>query len=288
MARVLGIGIATLDWVQVLEQYPPIDSEIRAQQQFLWRGGNATNSLVVLSQLGEQCSWLGTLADDVFAELICADLDRNQVDYSHCPRIQHAVSPASHILLCSESDSRNIVHYRDLRELEIDECISLDFSAWDWIHIEGRNVQTTLTLMSHLQQKYPDVIVSLEIEKPRQGIEQLYDYADHLLFGRQYVSSQGFSSVRPFLEQLQASLTSPKDIVCAWGEQGAMALSIENEYFEVPALDVTVVDTRGAGDVFNAAYIHARINGEGLQQSVEQACLLAGKKCAQQGLDKLV
>ena len=87
MAKVLCIGVATLDWVQVVRQYPVVDSEVRAEQQYLWRGGNATNTLVVLSQLVEQCSWFGTLADDAFADLICADLDLYEINYSLCPRI---------------------------------------------------------------------------------------------------------------------------------------------------------------------------------------------------------
>jgi ketohexokinase len=49
------VGIATLDIINVVDTYPAENSEVRALSQQKVRGGNATNSLVVLSQLGYQC-----------------------------------------------------------------------------------------------------------------------------------------------------------------------------------------------------------------------------------------
>jgi len=285
MTRVLGVGVATLDWIQVVEQYPEVDSELRAEQQYLWRGGNASNTLVVLSQLGEKCSWLGTLADDMFADLICADLDKYHIDYSLCPRVTNSTSPASHILLSHESASRNIVHFRALRELLEQDSLDIDFSKWDWVHFEGRNIAVTLKVMQQLKHQHPNVTVSLEIEKPRDGIEQLYNYADHLLFAKHFVVSQGFKTAESFLGQLQNKLGHSAELICAWGAQGAFALSSGGIYSEVPAIEIKVVDTRAAGDVFNAGYIHACLQGRDTLSSVEQACQLAGKQCGRLGIN---
>lgn len=41
MARVLAIGIATLDIVNLVSVYPTEDSEVRALDQRVTRGGNA-------------------------------------------------------------------------------------------------------------------------------------------------------------------------------------------------------------------------------------------------------
>ncbi len=285
MAKILAIGVATLDWIQVVERYPEIDSELRAQQQILCRGGNATNTLAVLNQLGHRCSWLGTLAGDVFADIICTNLDKNHIDYSFCPQVHDAVSPTSHILLSNETASRNIVHYRSLRELIKSDYENIDFSQWDWIHFEGRNVSETLIMMRDIKRQHSKISISLEIEKPRQDIEQLFNYADHCLFSRDYVNSRGYDSAENFLRDIQSKLTVDQDLICAWGEQGAMLLSSQGEYTQVPALKINVVDTRAAGDVFNAAYIDARLNGKTLLQSVENACYLAAEKCAKFGIE---
>lgn len=287
MAKVLAVGVATLDWIQTVESYPPADSEIRAQQQYIWRGGNATNTLTVLSQLGHQCSWLGTLADDYFADIICKDLQKHRIDYSYCPKIKSAVSPTSHILLSSETASRNIVHYRSLRELLASDYEDMDFSQWDWVHFEGRNIAETLLLMRNLKKHHPGIILSLEIEKPRDNIEQLFQYASHCIFSKHYVYSQGYDSAEKFLQTIRAKLTGKQDLICTWGAAGAMLLSDDGEYQEVAATRVDVIDSRAAGDVFNAAYIDSRLKGETLIKSVENACYLAANKCAQLGIEAL-
>jgi hypothetical protein len=51
MAKILGIGIAALDIINTVDGYPNEDAEVRAINQRVCRGGNATNTLVVLSQL---------------------------------------------------------------------------------------------------------------------------------------------------------------------------------------------------------------------------------------------
>lgn len=288
MAKVLAIGVATLDWIQVVECYPELDSEVRAKQQMLWRGGNATNTLAVLNQLEHNCSWLGTLADDDFAKIICDDLKRNKIDYSYCPCVENSVTPTSHILLSQQTASRNIVHYRSLRELLTSDYEKIDFSVWQWIHFEGRNIAVTLELMQHIKQQYPNIILSLEIEKPREGVEKLFEYADHCLFSRHYANSLGYDSAEKFLRDVQNNLSATQELVCAWGEQGATAISIKGNCCVVPSIDIKVVDSRAAGDVFNAAYIDARLKGHELSPAVEKACYLAGMKCAQLGIDDIV
>jgi len=287
MAKILAVGVATLDWIQVVQRYPVVDSELRAQSQYIWRGGNASNTLTVLSELGHHCSWLGTLADDCFADIICADLEKNNIEYSMSPKIKNSITPTSHILLSKETASRNIIHFRSLRELVFEDTTDTDFSQWDWVHFEGRNILETKRLMQKLKKQHPKIILSLEIEKPRQGIESLFGYADHCLFSRHYVNSNGYDSAEMFLRNTQEQLQGKQDLVCAWGDQGAMLLSSKGEYAEVPASNIDVKDTRAAGDVFNAAYIHAQYNKKSLLQSVEAACYLAGVKCAQLGIENL-
>jgi ketohexokinase len=43
MAKILAVGIATLDIINTVERYPLLDGETRALSQHKTRGGNATN-----------------------------------------------------------------------------------------------------------------------------------------------------------------------------------------------------------------------------------------------------
>ena len=61
MVRVMCVGIATLDIINRVEQYPAEDSEVRALAQSQRMGGNAANTATVLAQLGVQAFWVGNL-----------------------------------------------------------------------------------------------------------------------------------------------------------------------------------------------------------------------------------
>ena len=64
MAKLLGIGNATLDIIHHVDGYPEENSEVRCRERHVRRGGNAANTLVVLSQLGVACSWADVLVDN--------------------------------------------------------------------------------------------------------------------------------------------------------------------------------------------------------------------------------
>ena len=287
MAQILGIGIATLDIINQLDSYPIEDSEVRATAQQITRGGNVTNSLVVLSQLGEQCHWCGVLADDPGSLAIRADLERHQIDFQHCAVIKGTVTPTSYIVLNSSNGSRTIVHYRDLPELDLTTFQACPLDQYQWLHFEGRAVNDTLKMMQFARQQHPQLVISLEVEKPREGIEQLFPHADLLLFSRHYATTQGYRSAPELLQAMRAAAPD-STLVCAWGEDGAYAAEANGEIIHSLAVPQSkIVDSLGAGDTFNAGMIHNLLAKQPLAQALQNSCQLAGLKCAQQGFNDL-
>ncbi len=282
MARVLGVGIATLDIINYLDKYPAEDSEVRADAQQVSRGGNATNTLVVLSQLGEQCDWCGVLADDPGSLVIRQDLEANGVNYHTCQTFQGGTTPTSYIILSRERGSRSIVHYRDLPELDVETFRRCELSQYAWVHFEGRAVEETLTMLRYVKQQYPHLRCSLEVEKPREGIEQLFGEPDLLLFSRHYAEEKGFASAQQLLTSVGPRAPQAM-LVCAWGSEGAYALD-NNNILHIPAfIQPQVIDSLGAGDTFNAGMIHNLLQNQPLGQALQNSCRLAGLKCSQQG-----
>lgn len=287
MPRILAIGIATLDIVNVVPEYPPEDSEVRALSQRVSRGGNATNTLVVLSQLGHRCSWGGLLAEDADSAPILADLQAHAIDLRHCRSLSDGKNPVSYILLSQAAGTRSIVHYRDLPEFDDADFAHIDLTGFDWLHFEGRNVDATRRMLERARRQRPDLPVSLEIEKPRPGIEDLFGLADLLLFSRAYAAAKGYADAAALLEHVR-SLAPRADLVCSWGADGALALGRDGRGAASPAFPPPcVVDTLGAGDTFNAGIIDALLRGCALEQALSDACRLAGRKCGQSGLGGL-
>ncbi|MEW6646052.1 MAG: PfkB family carbohydrate kinase [Pseudomonadota bacterium] len=287
MARILAVGIATLDIINLVEDYPPEDAEVRALEQETRRGGNATNTLVVLSQFGHQCSWAGTLADEPDARLIRADLARHTIDTSAVELLPRGKVPTSYITLSQRSGSRTIVHYRDLPEYSFEHFRAIDLTRFDWVHFEGRNVEVTQRMLERVKKLHPELPCSLEVEKPRAGIEQLLPYPDLLLFSRVYARACGFQRAEGLFDRVRTQ-TPAAQLVCAWGEGGAYARDRDGRGYHTPAFPPPrLVDTLAAGDVFNAGIIHGLARKRSLELTLIEAARLAGRKCGQQGIEGL-
>jgi ketohexokinase len=288
VANILGVGIATLDIINSVTEYPDEDAEVRAVQQRICRGGNVTNTLSVLSQLGHKCSWAGVYVEDASMKLIQSELHAGRIDMRWCRCEVSGAMPVSYITLNMGNGSRTIVHYRDLPEFDFEDFCKIPLADFGWIHFEGRNVDATRKMLEHVRRTCPELTISLEVEKHREQIEQLFPFADLCLFSKRYVESHGYSEAGSFLASLAKELPGC-ELVCAWGEEGAYAMDREGVYTSQPAFVPTqVVDTLAAGDVFNAALIHARHGGEQLSGALRYACELAGQKCARPGIHALL
>ena len=286
MSKILGVGVATLDIINTVEQYPREDDEVRALAHTVQRGGNVSNTLCVLAQFKHNCSWAGVIADDAYARVIRQDFEINHVAMNWSVCIPNTVSPVSHILLSQQSAKRTIVHYRDLPEFSYSNFSPISLTDFDWIHFEGRNIDQTLLMLRALPPGFA-IPVSIEIEKPRDNIHALFEYADVLMFSRAFVIHQGYKSPKAFLDNMHGQYPDCL-LFCAWGEVGAYAIDRSGHFFSSEIKNQSpVVDTLGAGDVFNAGVIHAILQGLSVIECLEYACELATKKCGQSGFSGL-
>ncbi|WP_353570059.1 PfkB family carbohydrate kinase [Candidatus Albibeggiatoa sp. nov. BB20] len=287
MSHILAVGIATLDVINIVDEYPKEDTEMRASGQRICRGGNATNTLVVLSQLQHQCTWAGVWVDEPDGHIILADLQRHNINTHYCHIEKTGKVPTSYILLSQQTGTRTIVHYRNIGEFSFEQFQKIDLSNIDWLHFEGRNVIETHKMLQWVKQQQPYLPISLEIEKPRLGIERLFQYVDLLLCSQSFANHHAYYNATEFLHDLRQQVADT-DLVCAWGHLGAYAIDRRGKVLHSPAYPPPqVIDTLGAGDTFNASLIDSFCQQQDLSTALHEACWLAGKKCGQVGLERL-
>ncbi len=287
MSRILITGIATLDVINTVAEYPAEDSEVRALQQRIVRGGNAANSACLLGDFGHAVEFVASIADDGHADFIRQDLARHRVGLQYSHTCKGRKTPASYITLNRKNGSRTIVHYRDLAEYSAKRFMTIPVEEFDWFHFEGRNIDDVRQMMQRVQAQRIDQPVSLEIEKRRDGIDSLIPLADVVLFSRAYAQALGFDQAETFLQHMHAAQPAPF-LICTWAEQGAWAMDMHGDILHTPAfVPPQVVDTLGAGDTFNAGFIDAMCNGRSLAEALQAGCRLAGKKVGQTGFDNL-
>ena len=286
MSKILVIGNAIIDQVMQIAQFPEQDQEMRAIGQTTSIGGNACNTAQILTQLGHQVQLVSSLGNDNEAHDLAAALAKKNVGTQHCVTIKDHKTPFSSIWLNQQNGSRTIVHYRHLPELKIDDLLSIDLTGYDWIHLEGRNIDT---LKSYLESLSNDsarsrLTLSLEIEKPRPHIEDLLPFIDLAIVSSHYLNEKEWdaeSAIQKF-QHINPSLK----IACTLGDSGVLGSDGRGLDYSVPAIAISeVVDTIGAGDCFIAGLIDALAQNRSFNSSLETASQLAAYKIQQRGMN---
>ncbi len=286
MAKILAIGNAVLDRIVHVVSYPTENTENRCCALDERLGGNVVNSLSVLAQCQHNVSWCGTLAQDSASQTLTKLMDAAHIDHHQSQLIKKGSTPLSTILLAQDTGSRTISHFRDLPELDFDHFAQLTIEDYDWIHFEGRNIETLFGMLNIASCFLAEQPISLEVEKERDGIDACFNKVDVLMFSQVFALGRGYTNPEVFLRVMQEAAPNAK-LFCGWGHVGAFAMEQGNIYRVDADPDCVVIDTLGAGDVFNAGIIDALIRGHSTGEALELAVRLAEKKIAQQGINNL-
>ncbi|XP_069438953.1 ketohexokinase isoform X6 [Ovis canadensis] len=321
--QILCVGLVVLDIINVMDKYPEEDTDSRCLSQRWQRGGNASNSCTVLSLLGAPCAFMGSLAPGHVADFVLDDFRRYSVDLRYMVFQTTGSVPISTVIISEASGSRTILHaYRNLPDVSAKDFEKVELTRFKWIHIEGRNASEQVKMLQRIEQhnarQPPEskIKVSVEVEKPREELYQLFGYGDvgrmslagfelpalpcpALLQGQNaseqvFVSKDvakhfGFRSAEEALRGLYSRVRKGATLVCAWAEEGADALGPDGRLLHSDAFPPPhVVDTLGAGDTFNAAVIFSLSQGKSMQEALRFGCQVAGKKCGLQGFDGIV
>ncbi|CAH1758826.1 8920_t:CDS:2 [Entrophospora sp. SA101] len=180
--KVLAIGSAYEDTILYVDKFPPEYGKQRAQRVERRRGGNAGNTLTVLSQLPlTTCHFMASMAskEASIIDELAFDEFKNKFD-----------------LICAEETIFNMSNYN--YEVE-DE----DGAPFNWIHFEGRNAQEVSKMIDYIDSKdwRSRAIVSVELEKPyRKGLEILMNKSDVLFFSKVFAEGKGYINPNDFLQ----------------------------------------------------------------------------------------
>ena len=285
MPNILLTGISTLDIINTVDGYPAEDSEVRACEQAIRTGGNACNSAKVLQQLGISASLLANTADDLSADFILGELNQQKINTSLCSVENNSSTPTSYITVNACNGSRTIVHHRHLNELSANYFNQLTLDEFDWLHFEARNCEQLKSMLEHAAQFRKTI--SIEVEKPRENLDDILTFANVLLLSRPYAESKGFKTPNECLDNF--SKKYPNTIItCTWGNQGAWAYDT-TKIIHQPAYKIAkAIETLGAGDTFNAGFIASQIKKRSVKDSLAFACQLAANKCQQSDFTNLI
>jgi sugar/nucleoside kinase (ribokinase family) len=250
-------------------------------------GGSAANTLAGLASLGAKCAFIGQVADDQLGEVFAHDIRATGIRFD-VPARPGEPPTARCLIFVSPDGQRTMNTYLGASQF-------LPAGALDAELIADAKV---LYLEGYLwDPEEPRVAMKQAIAAARgAGREVAFTLSDAFVIARhgddfRALIDAGQIDVLFANEHELAALTGEEDfetglaslaprvptLVVTRSEKGAVAVS-EGERAEVAAVPIErVVDTTGAGDLFAAGFLFARVGGKSLAD-----CLRAGAICARE------
>jgi 2-dehydro-3-deoxygluconokinase len=250
-------------------------------------GGDSYNTAIYMARQGLAVDYLTRLGDDGFSSAIVAQLQAEGIGTALIPRVPGR-QPGVYLVSNDDHGEREFRYWREnspAREL-FDQPLSL--SACQAFYFTGITLAVTRSGTGHLK--------TLLEQLRQQGTQILFDPNYRPRLWQNEVQAQGYyreilplcDTVLPTLEDETAlwGIESPEDCAAMYRDFGATEVVIKTPDLAAHAYRgeqrilrrasaVTAVDTTGAGDSFNAAYLAARLQGEPIESALAAGQALA-------------
>lgn len=282
MASVACLGMAVWDRIFSVPHLPHGSTKLYAHCLTETGGGPAATASTAIVRLGGTAHFIGRVGDDDVGTLITEELQRYGVQLSGLKRVPGARSGWSSVAI-DPAGERLIVNFPGMG-LDIDPhwittemLVGCDVLLVDMGWRAGGE-------MAMLAARKLGVAIVLDADlTPDPSTAALVALADHVLFSAQgLLHFTGIEDPRFALERAAAKASHAQVVAVTLGEQGCLLLH-EGNFTLVPAFDVPVIDTLGAGDVFHGAYALAIAEGASIHTAVRFGNAAAALKCTHSG-----
>lgn len=248
MPRVMCVGHAVQDLVFSVEAIPYSLEKHQADDFCSVGGGPAATAAVVISTLGGDAHLAARVGDDEVAKLIVSELQRYGVDCSAVKALPHCRSSVSTVTV-DQAGERLIINYLDPKMPANPDWLPGP-EGFDAVLADTRwPAGAQKALAAAKAQGLPAI---LDADKPIPGDGALLAVATHLAFSR-----DGLKHYLPELEVRRAlqQLAEQTGVWCCVTLGGEGLYWVHGaESGSLPAYEVNVVDTLGAGDIWHGAF----------------------------------
>jgi sugar/nucleoside kinase (ribokinase family) len=242
-----------------VSSFPAPGREVLVESSDLVLGSASAICAKGLARLGNGATFIGKVGDDLFGKFCTEDMRRSGIDVSRV-LVDSTVSTGITVSLSSGFDRALVTCLGAIGALEAREIPDEAFEGASHLHVAA------FFLQSALRPGLPDLFrraqrhgltTSLDpghdpMERWEDGLEEALAEVD-LFFPNEAElrAVTGISDVEAALRSL-----APTEVAAKLGRNGAACLD-RGSLVRVGAPKVDVVDTTGAGDSFDAGFLHA-------------------------------
>ena len=251
-------------------------------------GGSVANSIVGISQLGNEAGFIGKISDDEFGSNYEEGLKKENVKYFYSKKKEKLptgtclilITPDSERTMCTFLGTAGKINEDDVSSdvIKKSEVIFLEGYLWD----EGepkKAFDKAINSANKVAMSLSDLFC-VDRHKPH-FLNLVKNKLDITFANEQEITS--LIQAKNFKEVINFSKALNKLVVITRGEKGAVAVNgdevIENDVKK----NLKIIDLTGAGDLFAAGFLHGYINKLSTKECLEKGTELSSKVIQQIG-----
>jgi sugar/nucleoside kinase (ribokinase family) len=276
---VLVIGELNVDLIfSGCSQVPAFGREVTVDGFAMTLGSASAICAVGFARLGRPVSFVGRVGGDAWGDYCVGALANAGVDVEHVRRDPH-VQTGITVALAGSGD-RALITYPGATEILSEADLPAHIgSGRGHLHVSSFFLQTAMRgSWRRIFERVRTAGWSVSLDPGcdpagvwRSDLRELLPLVDVLLPNELELTA--IAGVPDRDDALRALHTDRTTVVAKIGADGSMAID-NGHIVRVPPPPVVGVDTTGAGDSFNAGFLHAWLDGRPLQ-----ACMRAGVAC---------
>jgi len=250
-------------------------------------GGSIANSIVGLSQLGNNVGFIGKINDDDLGKKYEEGLIKENVKYLYSKKKESLptgtclilITPDSERTMCTFLGTAGKIDENDIdtQTIKNSEIIFLEGYLWD----EGGPKKAFDKSISSAKKVAMSLSDLFCVERHKKEFLDLVKNKLNIIFANEQeilnlTNSKSLDEVIDFAKQIK------KKIIITRGNQGAISIN-GDEVNECPAKsNLNIVDLTGAGDLFASGYLHGYVNN-----FTEKECLLKATDMSSKIIQKI-
>lgn len=264
---ILVVGELNVDLIMSgMLSVPEIGKEILASDMALTLGSSSAIMASNIAALGVSTSFCGKLGSDYFGDYILGKFQGRGVDTTWITRSPDHKTGAT-VVMNYDQDRANVTFCGAMEALGLDDIPWGNLHEFRHLHLSNFFIQKKLRsdiVELFKKAKSCGVTTSLDLQWDPAGTWE-FDYQACLPYVDIFLPNEAellaLTSSRNIEEALKQIMPHANIIALKLGEKGSVCIS-GDQRTEVPAFQTAqFVDAIGAGDSFNAGFIHHYLNG---------------------------
>ena len=245
-------------------------------------GGSVANSIVGLSQLGNEVGFLGKVNQDNFGKKYEQGLKKENVQYLYNIKKEPIatgsclilITPDSERTMCTFLGTAGKINKNDVKENDIKNSDMIFLEGYLWDEGEPKKAFDKAIYSSKKTAMSLSDLFCVERHKVH-FLDLVKNNLDIIFANEQEISSlinaKSFEQVISFCKEIK------KNVIITRGEKGAISINNDEIVECLAKKNLIIKDLTGAGDLFAAGYLHGVINNLSTQDSLNKGTELSSK-----------